>query len=270
MRRHELLSISELATFARVSRTALIHYDKIGLISPVIRGENNYRYYSYGQVALVNMIRTFQELGLSLKEIARISRTRTPESIMKIMGDRVRRIDQDIAKLVRTQRLLLTLKDTIKDALGADEHIIQIRWAEEEAILLGPPNDYSHGRQMSDALLDFYEHFLRSDEPVDLNYSVWGVYSEARIRRRDWVWPDRFYFRMPDAPNTKPAGLYAIGYIRGDYGDSDALYRRLLAYIDENGFELCGPAYEEYPLNEVSIQNPKHYLMRISISIRQK
>jgi DNA-binding transcriptional MerR regulator len=270
MRNHELLSISELAAFARVSRTALIHYDKIGLISPVKRGENNYRYYSYGQVALVNMIRTYQELGLSLKEIARISRIRTPESIMKIMRDRIHRIDHDIAALAKTQKLLLTLKDTIEDALGADEHSVQIRRMDAESILLGPPNDYSNGRHMSDALLDFYTHFSRAEDPVDLNYSVWGIYSEDRLRRHDWVWPDRFYFRMPDAPDTKPAGLYAIGYTRGNYGDSDALYRHIFAYIDENGFELCGPAYEEYLLNEISIQNPKRYLLRISVTVRQK
>jgi effector-binding domain-containing protein len=74
---------------------------------------------------------------------------------------------------------------------------------------------------------------------------------------------------MPDAPDRKPAGLYVTGYTRGYYGQSDALYKRIMAYIKENGLEICGPAYEMYPLNEISIPDPRSYLMRVSIEVNK-
>jgi len=44
----------------------------------------------------------------------------------------------------------------------------------------------------------------------------------------------------------------------------------MMTYIKENSLEICGPAYETYPLNEISIDNPENYLIRISITAKKK
>ena len=59
-------------------------------------------------------------------------------------------------------------------------------------------------------------------------------------------------------------------YTRGGYCQSEELYERLLAYIDANGFEICEPAYEEYPLNELCILEDKEYLMRVMVTVRAR
>jgi effector-binding domain-containing protein len=96
------------------------------------------------------------------------------------------------------------------------------------------------------------------------------MFSEERIKRRDWVWPDRYYYLDSEGNAEKPAELYAIGYHRGGYGQTGELYERILRYIDENGFEICGPAFEEYPLNEICIKNENEYLIRVMITVRKK
>jgi len=105
---------------------------------------------------------------------------------------------------------------------------------------------------------------------MDLNYPVWAIYSGERIKKGDWVWPDRYYFYNPEGHDRKPAALYAIGYSRGGYGQTSDLYRRLLGYIDSNGFEVCGDSYEEYPLNEVTVVEDNNYLIRAMIEVREK
>jgi len=40
-----MFSISDFAKYSRTTRDTLLHYDRIGLLSPATRGENNYRYY---------------------------------------------------------------------------------------------------------------------------------------------------------------------------------------------------------------------------------
>ncbi|MCL1887854.1 MAG: hypothetical protein FWF96_03160, partial [Kiritimatiellaeota bacterium] len=104
----------------------------------------------------------------------------------------------------------------------------------------------------------------------DLNYSVWGTFSEKRVKSGDWVWPDRYYFYNPEGRDRRPAALYAIGYTRGGYGQCGGLYKRLIHYINEHGFEICGDAYEEYPLNEVCITDSSNYLIRLMITVREK
>jgi DNA-binding transcriptional MerR regulator len=264
------LSISEMASLARVSRDTLIHYDRIGLIRPAARGENNYRYYSDEQIALVNIVRTFRSLGMSLTDIGELSRNRTPESILAALEEQTRHVDENIGDLIKARQLLVTLKTTIEEAVLIDEALIDVRRQDAESIFLGPQNDYSGGRTIQDALLNFYQYCQKSENAIDLNYSAWGMFTGARIRQGDWNGPDRFYFNNPHAPDTKPAGLYVTGYTRGGYGKSDKLYRKLSSYIIEQGFEIRGPAYESYILNEISIQDPNNYLMRIAIRVNRK
>jgi DNA-binding transcriptional MerR regulator len=270
MKNEGLLSIGELAKFARVTRTALLHYDHLGLVSSVERGDNNYRYYSYHQIASTNLIMTLRDLGLPLKDIVGVLNHRTPESIIALFSEQSKRISCNVEKVLASQKLLLTLKGIIEEALIVDEQEIAPHWAEAESIFLGPQIDYSKGKSIEEATLDFYKYFNAKHKDMDLNYPVWGVYSEERIKHGQWVGPDKFYFKMPDAPDKKPAGLYLVGYTRGYYGHTDALYKKMTAYAEEHDLEICGPAYETYPLNEISIPDPNNYLIRISITVKER
>ena len=265
-----LFTVNEFSDFSRTTRDTLIYYDKIGLLTPMSRGNNNYRYYSGGQLAVINLIRTLQELGMSLEEIKGLKDDMTPALVIEVLEQQKAKIDRKIAGWERAQKLLFTLIKIIDSAMLADESKITIEFMPEEAIILGDANDYSHGRNDYDALLSFYHDMHDKNPDLNLNYPVWGVFSKSRVGNGDWVWPDRYYFYNPEGRDKKPAALYAIGYIRGGYGQSDKLYRRIIDYIDRNGFEICGDAYEEYPLNEVCITDDKDYLMRVMITVREK
>jgi len=242
----------------------------MGLLSPASRGENNNRYYPSGQLAVLNVIRTLQELGMPLSEIKVLKDKRTPEFVDERFERQIEIIEEKIKDWVRARQLLLTLKKAIHSALRVDEKAITVQFLPEEPIILGELNDYSRGMDDYDALFTFF-HAMREKHPdLDLNYPAWAVFSAERIKRGDWIWPDRYYFYNPDGQDKRPAALYAIGYTRGGYGQSDELYKRLIDYIDKNNFEICGDVYEEYPLNEVCIIDDKNYLMRVMIAVREK
>jgi len=270
MRDKNIFSISNFAKFSRTTRDTLLHYDKIGLLSPASRRANNYRYYSREQLAQINVIRTLQKLGMTLEEIKELRNNRTPAQVDEIFARQIGKIDQIIEMWVRAQKLLFTLDKSIHSALNIDEKAITVQFMPVEAIVLGDLNDYSRGRNDYDALLSFYQLTSEKYPDLDLNYPVWGFFSEERIKQKDWVWPDRYYFYNPEGRDKRPAALYAIGYTRGDYGQSEEGYKRIIDYIDNNGFEICGDTYEEYPLNEICISDCKDYLMRIMITVCEK
>jgi len=270
MQENGLFSISDFANFSRMTRDTLLHYDRIGLLLPASRGENNYRQYSGNQLAVVNVIRTLQQLGMTLDEIKRLKDLRTPELTDKVLGNQIEKIDKTIKDWVRARKLLLTLKKTINSVKNIDESKITIQFLPAEAIILGDFNDYSQGRTLYDTLFSFYRSISEKYPDLDLNYYVWGNISEERIKRGEWAGADRFYFHNPEGHDRRPAALYAIGYMRGGYDQGDALYRKLVEYIDINGFEICGDAYEEYPLNEVCVADEDNYLMRVLITVCEK
>ena len=265
-----LLSISDFAEFSRTTRDTLLHYDRIGLLSPVLRGKNNYRYYSGSQLAIVNVIRTFQQLGMSLEEIKGLKDQRTPDRANLVFERQIEEIDKKIKEWVSARKLLLTLKKAINSVSGVDEQSIEVRYLSAEAIILGAINDYSQDRTDYDALLSFYHDISEKYPDLDLNYPVWATYSQNKLEQKDWKHPDRYYFYNPEGYDRRPAALYVIGYKRGGYIPHCDFFERLYNYIDNNGYEICGDAYEEYPLNELCAIDDKDYLIRVMITVREK
>ena len=264
----KFFSITEFAKFSRITRQTLLFYDKIELLSPVLRGDNGYRLYSTGQLAIVNVIRTLQALGFTLAEIKNLKNRRTPALVEEVFALQIEQIDTKIEEWVRARKLLLSLTKVLHSTAGIDENAIAVQNLPAEAIILGQLNDYSDGQTDYDALFDFYHEIDRKYPNLDLNYPAWGVFSEERIKRRDWHWPDRYYFYNPEGFDKKPAAMYVVGYTRGDYGQTGDLYDRILDYIYENGYEIAGPAYEEYPLNELCVQD-NNYLIRVMVTVRK-
>lgn len=265
-----LFSIKDFAKYSRSTRDTLLHYDRIGLLSPVSRGENNYRYYSSAQLAVMNVIRTCQQLGMTLDEIKEIIGRRTPDMIHEVFLQQIDRIDKRIEEWNRARKLLFTLQASIHSVSDIDEGVISIQFLPPEAIILGDLNDYSRGRTYFDAMLSFYQSISEKYPDQDLNYHVWGTISEERVNRRDWVGADRFYFHNPEGHDRRPAGLYAVGYMRCGYSDGSPLYQRMLEYIEKHNFKVCGPAFEEYPLNEVCEVKEQNYLLRLLMTVCER
>ena len=270
MAEHGLFSISDFAKYSRTTRDTLLHYDRIGLLKPVHRGENNYRYYSSAQLAVVNVIRMCQQLGMSLDEIRIVKDQRSPELMETIYLQQIEKIDKKIEDWIRARKLLLALQKTLTSVKDVETSDITIKFLPAEAIVMGDLNDYSRGRTYIDAQLSFYQSMREKYPDLDLNYQVWATFSEERIKRRDWIGSDRLYFHNPEGHDRRPAALYAIGYMYGGYKDGGPLFEKVLDYIEENNFEVCGPAFEEHPLNEICVIEESDYLMRVLITVREK
>jgi len=206
---------------------------------------------------------------MSLEEIKDKKDRRNPDFVKEVLALQVRLVDDNIEEWVRARKLLLTLLKTLSEVSDVDENAMTIQFLPEQAIVFGDVNDYSGGKTDYDALLSFYNAMSEKYPKLDLNYSVWATFTKERILRGDWVWPDRFYFFNREGHDKRPAALYAVGYTRGGYGQSDELYKRLIKYIYDNGFEISGDAYEEYPLNEVCIAEEDNYLIRVMITVRE-
>ena len=66
------LKIGELARATRLTVGTLRYYSDIGLLKPIHRGDNGYRYYATNASEQVEFIKKAQTLGFSLEEIKQI------------------------------------------------------------------------------------------------------------------------------------------------------------------------------------------------------
>lgn len=65
----DVMSIGQLAKSANVSNRTVRYYEELGLIVPLSRGSNRYRYYDETHVDRLKLIKMLQESGFALKEI---------------------------------------------------------------------------------------------------------------------------------------------------------------------------------------------------------
>lgn len=70
------LKIGEVAKETGVSVGTLRYYERLKLVSPVDRGDNNYRYYNNDAIERVKFIKQAQTIGFSLEEIRSIIEVR--------------------------------------------------------------------------------------------------------------------------------------------------------------------------------------------------
>ncbi|MGK7945441.1 MAG: heavy metal-responsive transcriptional regulator [Microcystaceae cyanobacterium] len=91
MKEASYLKIGELAQQTGLSVGNLRYYSDSGLLNPVKRGENGYRYYSSHAIQQVEFIKKAQALGFSLADIKQIldlgDRSETPCQLVKQLLD---------------------------------------------------------------------------------------------------------------------------------------------------------------------------------------
>ena len=98
------LKIGELAKQTGLSVGTLRYYSDLGLLQPVTRGQNGYRYYSQDAGQQVEFIKKSQALGFTLEEIKQIldvrDRGEQPCSLVKsLLNRKIKQIQVQIEQM---------------------------------------------------------------------------------------------------------------------------------------------------------------------------
>lgn len=81
-----MIKIGDFSKLGQVSVRMLRHYDQMGLLKPVhIDSTTNYRYYTAGQLAELNRILFFKDLGFSLQQVKDLLSNNLPNDQLRGM-----------------------------------------------------------------------------------------------------------------------------------------------------------------------------------------
>ncbi len=270
------MKISEFAQVTGITRRNLLFYDKIGLLSPTMIDENNkYRYYTYHQIDTANIITVLREIGMPLKEIKEYLCGRSPENLIHLLEAQKKIVREKIKTLIQISDMMDTRIDLTEKGQSADRNInsIILKECESTPVFLGPelPID-SHILDGWYYLVDFYQ-FCREHQVI-CGLPTGTIIAHTDLVRGNFSHPSRYYYRPvcgSSYPNNaeKPKGLYVIGQEHTEYAKSYNLYSRLYRYIEEAELKICGHAYEEYLLDEISTTDPTQYLLQVAIHVKK-
>ena len=266
----DFLSIKEFAEIVGITAVALRYYDEIGIFLPAKHGDeykNKYRYYAPMQITTVKMIRVLTEIGVPLKEIKGLTKSRTPESMIKLLSRYKDKVAEKIRFLQEIISVIGTFIELLNEGMSVTESEISVTEMPEKRIILGDRTDFSGSSE-------FYGEYIRfcntPHEPkINPSYPVGGYWESMAVFLDEPSHPMRFFSLDPKGNERRAAGLYLNGYTRGYYGHTNDLPERMTVFAKKNGLVFTGAVYNTYLFDEISIADPEQYLLQVSASVTE-
>jgi len=268
-RRPDLLSIKEFARFTGVTERLLRHYDSMGLLSPAVRAENGYRYYSPDQIAVFNTISTLTGMKFSLAKIENLSSGGSSNNLMHALFEQDISLIEELRRLQEACAVSCVLRGYLLEAISVDLNSVERTVLKSIPISVGPENDNGGSESaFYDGISEFYE-FARS-KSINTAYPVGCKFDSVNDMRNDPYGPTNFFSTAVSGTEEISEGDYLVAYSKGGYGSVGDLPERLTEYADKNGLRLSGPVHLIYIPNELGSGENYKFLCKAIVHYEER
>ncbi|TQR20619.1 MerR family transcriptional regulator [Psychrobacillus vulpis] len=263
----------EFAKLCNVKKQTLFHYDEIGLLSPEIKSEKGYRYYSYHQFDVFNVIELLKEVDMPLKEIKLFLKNKTPSELIELLKGKSLEIKKKIENLHQIQKIIDTKIELTEFALTIDFSEIKIIEQEEDQLFLSGSILDCSDREFLNSVSQFIDYLYKNE--LDIGYPIGAIVSREKLLNEEY---DNYSYLYTKTRNntedisfyTKPKGLYVVAYHKGNDKNISKTYKKIMKFIDTHHIKLGNYSYEEYVLDEISVSGNDNYVTQIMIEVEGK
>lgn len=265
----QYFTTSELAKMCGVTKHTLFHYDEIGLLKPEFINEKGYRFYSFRQSYLLDIINVLKKSGSSLQEIKEFLQNQNPPQFINLLRQKQRDLEVEMLRIERMQGILESAIQMTETSMEALRYIPSIEECEMEYFIVTPleeGDDKEFSVKLSEHRDYCEKHFINHEFPI------WTIISKESFESGNILWG--YIANLLKAPIseekmmiTKPKGIYVVMDHRGSYDTVPETCSIIKKYIERKGMKVCGNAYTMDLLNYFSEQNPNSYVIRISVEV---
>lgn len=265
------LTTGEFASLCGVKKDTIFHYDNIDLLKPDYIAANGYRYYSPKQAMVFEIINVLKSVGMSLREIQRYCANQNSEEFLNLLKAKRAQLIQTQWQLDQTREFV---DDTIaivsKSLITVLDEVSVVSCKEENMVITKTPSEDDINNRT-------YWIALNELSLYCSNLKVGNVFPIGEIVQRDKFlsgnYKSDYYCSKPirkvksERVITKPAGKYAVIYIRGSYKNLGAAYEKMRLYIEQNKLIVITDVFQQDQVYQFSNTRADDYLMKISVGI---
>ena len=265
-------TVSEIADYFNVSAQTLRYYDRIGLLKPEeVDPATGYRLYRQESFDRLYLIRELKQLGLSLDQIRTYCETRdirgletTLDRTLSELKEKIRQLEDDRK---HTEDYLRSIR-LLNKAHG--QNVFEFRPVRERyAYMLDINFPPDHLRSCIYMMQESFSHSsVRSAEPGRV---VLGIRQNTLEEGSISVYHSIGHLlKQPAADRsvrTLREGIYAVACHLGSYDTIFSTYRKLLRFIQENGYRVCGDSAEISVVDTAFTNNPSEFVTEIQIPV---
>jgi DNA-binding transcriptional MerR regulator len=121
-----MLRVSEIAKRSGLSRTTILYYESCGLLKPALRSSAQYRLYGDRELRVLDQIRLYRSVGMSVKDIRQLLASPENEAAA-LLKRRLRELEEEIGQLRRHQAAILRLLRS-KNILRRTKDMTKEKW----------------------------------------------------------------------------------------------------------------------------------------------
>lgn len=268
-KKSKLLTIGQFAALHGINKKTLMWYDEIGLFHPsFIHPENGYRYYSYGQSAILETVLLLRELDVPVDEIQAFMKNRSAASMKELLQEKIEDLDRNMAHLRAIRKTLSYHCQNMQTLLTMDlSEISIVRKKERSLVTVDINQETTFDKQVEMITAETKKYQLRRLH--DASYGT--MIAVDSLRKGDLADYSKLFIEIPfsikrDGLHIQPAGDYVRAFYR-DATESPALcYQRIFEYAEEHGLVLSGFSYEVI-INENVIDRMEDAVVQIEIPV---
>lgn len=263
-------STAEFAKLIGVTKHTLFHYDKMGVFSPEVKLENDYRLYSYTQIDAFLVISTLKELGMSLREIKNYLDKRNPEDFILLLEEKEIEMEEKIEKLTQMKKHISNKASLTRESLSIRENHIFITAEEEEWMLVTNILEAEDTRDMGILISKHISNC--KNQGLFTPSSIGHIIHIHDVKARNYLKYSYFFTKINHKKDEKKihlkrAGRYLNIFHKNGFFSTSKAYENLLEYAQKNNLALDSYFYEDIILDELSVNSYEDYTLKICIRI---
>jgi len=249
------ISISQMAKLHGITRQTLIHYDRIGLFTPITVNEKGYRFYSKYQIPYLREICFLKNMGIELHDIINHFQNRSPAKEIQLLQKQKKVIMAEIAGLSKKNMYLKQRIDIYEEAATCAKTHMHKPFIKKMLFRQAIVTEHKQPLNMNNFQTTFSRlrdsFFEKGTEP---SKGYGSLVKLKAVLSRDWTRGAECFIFLPqwhgDLDNLVrfPVGEYVCLYKYGLPYDGSYI-EILLTWIEKNNYELCGDIIDVRLLN---------------------
>ena len=265
-----LYKIGMFAQMNHITIKTLRFYEEQGILSPAyVNAENGYRYYTMDQMAVIHQITALKQAGFTLDDIKRLKQganeatflAKKKASILEKIAELTKQL-AFIEQYMNSDNHALDCPVLIKTLPSVIVATMEARIASYDDLFELMPFMGAKMEQLGcECALPEY-CFTNYLEPVNKEDDILIETCEAVTEMKE----DSNEIKFKTLPEVQAACIYH----KGSYNNFSYTYSIVLRYIEENGYEICGPIRESHIDGIWNKDSIEEWLTEIQIPVKKK
>lgn len=271
-----MLKIGEFSKLSHVSVRMLRHYDEIGLLHPQrVDPITGYRLYGEEQLFTAGKINVYRGMGFGLTAIAGLLHEADPQKLRAMLErqqESLREQSEEMSQMLHRIKLAIAQLGEESTMANYDVTIKEIapRYVASVRDILESYN--YEGRLWHYMMKETADQNLTPANPC----LAFGIFHDAEYKERDvdveiqmtveGNYHDTEHVRF----KTEPAVCVASAIHYGSYETISDASASVAAWVEKNGYQMCGVMFNVYHVSPHETQNPDELVTEVCIPVKRR